>query len=226
MSLVDGLITGLNAIQPGLGLDQRSALEHDARELLEDNHALLSLQQGELVEDFALPNPLGETIRLSELLRRGPVVLTFYRGSWCNYCSRYLSDLESFLPHIRAAGAELVAISPQTIVSSAQTVDALALSYPVLSDFNHAVARRFGLVFTLPEAFRKAYQDLGIDLPRFNGTSTFELPIPATYVIDVDARIAYASVDPDYTRRPDPQTLLVHVEALRLPIEARPVVDG
>ena len=83
-----------------------------------------------------------------------------------------------------------------------------------MSDADNHVARRFGLVFRLPEAFRRAYEVLGIDLPRYNGTHSFELPIPATYVIDRHNRIVYASVDPNYTKRPDPAAVLAKLDAL------------
>ena len=114
MRMVDGLVEALDRLQPGLGGRRRGALEREARELLADNRALLSLQEGELVEDFELPNGSAEPIRLSSLLARGPVVLTFYRGGWCGYCSKYLRDLEQSLERFRKAGAELVAVSPQT----------------------------------------------------------------------------------------------------------------
>ena len=212
--MVDGLVEALDRLQLGLGGRRRGALEREARELLADNRASLSLQEGELVDDFELPNGSGEPIRLSSLLARGPVVLTFYRGGWCGYCSKYLRDLEQSLERFRKAGAELVAVSPQTPEHSVATVDKLDLSYHVLSDIDNVLARRFGLVYRLPEAFRHTYEALNIDLPSYNGTHSFELPIPATYVITRDNRIVYASVDADYTKRPDPAAILAKLDAL------------
>jgi peroxiredoxin len=214
MRMVDGLVQSLERLQPGLGSGRRGALEQAARDLLKDNQALLSLQEGERVDDFELPDASGRPVRLSSLSARGPVVLTFYRGGWCGYCSNYLHTLGQALDRFRQAGAELVAISPQTPEYSASTADKLDLDYPVLSDADNHVARRFGLVFRLPEAFRRTYEVLGIDLPRYNGTRSFELPIPATYVIDQDNRIVYASADPDYTKRPDPAAVLAKLDAL------------
>jgi peroxiredoxin len=214
MGMVDGLVQSLDRLQPGLGGSRRAALEQAARDLLEDNQALLSLQEGEHVEDFELPDASGRPVGLSSLSARGPVVLTFYRGGWCDYCGNYLRTLDQALDKFREAGAELVAISPQTPEYSASTADKLDLGYPVLSDADNHVARRFGLVFRLPEAFRRAYEVLGIDLPRYNGTHSFELPIPATYVIDGHNRIVYASVDPNYTKRPDPAAVLAKLDAL------------
>jgi peroxiredoxin len=214
MGMVDRLIESLDRLQPGLGARRRGALEEAARELMDDNRALLSLQEGERVDDFELPDTSGRLVRLSTLSARGPVVLTFYRGSWCDYCQKYLRTLDQALDQLREAGAELIAISPQTPEHSATTADRLDLGYPMLSDADNHVARRFGLVFRLPEAFRNAYDVLGIDLPRYNGTHSFELPIPATYVIARDNRIVYASADPDYTKRPDPAAVLAKLGAL------------
>jgi peroxiredoxin len=146
------------------------------------------------------------------LLRSGPVVLTFYRGGWCGYCSAYLADLQDALPAFRVAGAELVAISPQTSAFTACTAEKLGIDYPVLSDRDNTIARRFGLVYRLPEAFREVYEAVGVDLPEINGAASFELPVPATYIIRPDLTIAYASVDADYTRRPDPDEILSHLQ--------------
>jgi peroxiredoxin len=214
MNMVNGLVSALDRLRAGLGNEQRAALEADAVELLEDNRALHSLQEGEWVEDFELPDATGRTVRLSDLLAAGPVVLTFYRGGWCTYCSTYLRALQAALPAFRAAGAQLLAISPQTPDASARTAARLEIGFHVLSDHDNRVARRFGLVFQLPEAFRRAYAALDIDLPATNGSTSFELPVPATYVIDRDRRIAYASVDADYTRRPHPGEILDRLQAL------------
>ena len=212
MKMISGLVDALERVRSGLGVESRPALESAARELLAENRAMMSLQQGETVEDFQLPDSGGKPVRLSRLLPSGPVVLTFYRGGWCTYCSAYLADLQQALSAFRAAGAELVAISPQTPAFSACTAEKLDIDYPVLSDRDNTIARRFGLVYRLPEAFREAYDALGVHLPETNGTASFELPVPATYIVRPDLTIAYASVDADYTRRPDPDEILSHLQ--------------
>jgi len=218
MSMVSGLINALDNVRSGLGATATEPLTQAARELLADNKAMLSRQEGEFVEDFALPNAFGRTVTLSNQLLNGPVVLTFYRGGWCGFCSAYLRALDTAAPAFREAGAEVLAISPQTLASSAATVEKLAVGFPVLSDYDNVVARAFGLVYVLPEAFRDAYNTLGIDLPATNGTETFELPVPATFVIAGNRRIAYADVNADYTYRPDPDDLLERVRALQKPV--------
>lgn len=212
--MIDGLLEALNRCQPGLGQTCMEGLTVAARELLDDNQALLTLQPGEPVEDFVLPNSDGHRINLADLRAKGPVVLTFYRGGWCAHCSAYLAVLQRVLGDIAEAGASIIAVSPQTVAWSRDTAEHLRLDYDLLSDEDNRVARSFGLVYRLPEAFRYAYEKLGIDLPDRNGTTSFELPIPATFIIANDGLIAFAAADADYTKRPDPVALLGEVRRL------------
>jgi peroxiredoxin len=167
-----------------------------------------SLQVGEAAPDFELPNRAGRPVRLSDLLREGPIVLTFYRGRWCRWCRSLFAALEGAAAEVRALGAQLVALSPQTPSWSRATAQVCSLSYPVLRDVESRVARRFGLSCTLPAAFRWAYAHLGIDVPAQNDSRSFELPAFATYVIAPNHTIAYAFVSRDYTRRPNPSEIL------------------
>ena len=174
--------------------------------------AASALRVGDRAPDFALPDAAGRTVRLSERLAEGPVVLTFYRGAWCPYCNTSLRQLQEALPEIEAAGASLVAVSPQTPEGSAEMEQAQGLTFPVLSDAGNRVSRDYGLVFRVPEEVRERYQASGIDLARVNGTDAWELPVPATYVIGPDGTVRYAFVEADYTRRAAPRDLL---DALR-----------
>ncbi len=163
---------------------------------------------GDRAPGFELPDASGATVSLSSLLERGPVVLAFYRGGWCPYCSLELRALQARLPEIAAAGATLVAVSPQTPDNSLSTAERLELEFPVLSDVGNVVARSFGLVFTLPEDLREVYTGFGLDLPAANGDDSFELPIPATYVIAASGEVAWRFADPDYTRRGEPDDVI------------------
>lgn len=167
-----------------------------------------SLRTGDRVPDFALPNHLGETRRLGALLDESVVVLSFYRGGWCPYCNLELAALQRALPEIRAAGAALVAVSPETPDHATDTQTRHALDFEVLSDVGGAVCEAFGLRFELPERLRPIYARIGIDVPAYNGDTTFTLPIPATYVIDRDGVIRFDFVDIDYRRRLEPDELL------------------
>ncbi|PZD74312.1 Putative peroxiredoxin bcp [Acaryochloris thomasi RCC1774] len=173
-----------------------------------------SLKAGQQAPPVQLPNATGNTIDLQELLKSGPVVLSFYRGQWCPYCNLELRALQQILPEIQTLGASLVAVSPQTPDSSLSTVEKNELTYEVLSDVGNQVARAYGLVFKLPEHLRPIYNSFGIDVPAHNGDSSFELPIAATYVIATDGTIAHAFIDADYTQRLDPEAILTALKTL------------
>ncbi len=173
-----------------------------------------SLAVGADAPDFSLPDALGSKVTLSELLAEGPVVLSFYRGGWCPYCSIQLRTLQARLTDLAAAGGRLVAVSPQTPDSSLSTAEKLELAFPVLSDAGNAVARRYGLVFTLADELRPVYAGWGLDLPAANGDETFELPLPATFVIGADGKVAWRFADADYTKRAEPDDVIAALRAL------------
>lgn len=163
-----------------------------------------SLKPGYRAPAFALPNARGETVASADQLKNGPLVVSFYRGGWCPYCNAELRALQDKLPEITNLGASLIAVSPETPDKSLSTAEKNELSFEVLSDKGNQVARAFGLEFALPEALRPVYEKLGIDLNAANGDDTFELPVPATFVIDSDGVVRHAFVDADYTQRLDP----------------------
>jgi peroxiredoxin len=157
---------------------------------------------------FELPNHKGTTVSLTGLLETGPVVVVFYRGVWCPYCNLTLRAYQQHVPEITQLGATVVAVSPQAPDDSLTVAERNDLTYEVLSDVRAAAARAYGLVFRLPRYLQEAYQEMGHPLPAFNGTDDWELPIPATFVIDRDGTIRFADADPDYTRRANPAVVL------------------
>ncbi|OZC04371.1 peroxiredoxin-like family protein [Rubricoccus marinus] len=173
-----------------------------------------ALTVGDSAPTFSLPNASGETVALSDVLASGPVILTFYRGGWCPYCNLELRAYQALLPEIEAAGATLVAVSPQTPDASLTTQEKKDLTFTVLSDEGNAVARQFGLVHTLPADLVAAYDQFGLDVAGSNGDASGDLPLPATYVIDPDGTIRYAFVDADYTKRAEPSEVLASLQAV------------
>lgn len=174
------------------------------------------LAVGATAPDFELPNATGQVVRLSELLNQGPVVLNFYRGEWCPYCNLELRAFQLMQSEFEAAGAQLVAISPELPDHSLSVTEKHELAYPVLSDVGNTVAKAFGLVFVLAEALRPIYLNFGLDIPANNGDNSYELPFPATFVIDRDRTIRYSFADADYTKRAEPSEVLSAVQALRI----------
>ncbi|MEK6197042.1 MAG: AhpC/TSA family protein [Desulfobacterales bacterium] len=126
-----------------------------------------------------------------------------------------MRSLQRSLPEIKSLGAELVTISPQLPDNSLSTAEKLALNFEVLSDVGNKVARDFGLVFKLTEKMQEIYKNFGIDLVLANGDQSYELPIPATYVIAQDSIIQLASADADYTNRLDPEIIIAELHKLK-----------
>lgn len=190
----------------------RQTMQDAMAELLRSGIAEKALKAGDTVPDFELPNHRGGTVRLSDLLASGPLVISFYRGGWCPYCNFELRALQEKLPDIVDLGARLVAVSPELPDQALTTAEKNAIRFDVLSDVGNRVAAAFGLVFTLPASLQPLYKNFGIDLVATNGDDTMTLPIPATYVVDRDRRIVHAYVDMDYTNRLEPAAV---VDALK-----------
>lgn len=150
-----------------------------------------------------------------ELLAKGPLVVSFYRGVWCPYCNFELQALQASLAVITARSASLVAISPQTGANSRKSQRDNKLEFPILSDVRSEVANAFGVRFALPDYLTEVYKSFGNDLAVINDDPAWVLPMPARYVIGSDGVIAYAEVNPDYTRRSDPSELLPVLDRLR-----------
>ena len=185
-----------------------ATFDREIEALVRSGIAASGLRAGVLAPDFTLPNVDGRPVTLYALLAQGPVVLTFYRGEWCPYCNLQLRAYQAGLPQIRELGARLVAVSPQTPDNSLTTAEKKGLTFPVLSDAGNAVARRYGLVFSLSQTLRA----VSADLPAYNGDDSWELPMPGTFVIAPDGTVQLAFVDVDWTRRLEPAAIL---DALR-----------
>jgi len=173
-----------------------------------------AVKAGDSAPDFDLPELAGGKLSLTGLLAEGPLVINFYRGAWCPYCNLEMQALQAALPDIEAAGGRLIAIAPETAAHAGEIRDKGNLTFPLLQDKDNAVARRYGLVFTLPEALRPIYEAFDIDIADNQGNDAFELPMPATYIIGTDGIIAHAFVDADYTQRMEPADIIKALKSL------------
>lgn len=167
-----------------------------------------ALKVGQTAPDFTLLEARGLEVHLAALLAKGPAVVTFYRGGWCPFCNLQLRAYQSVLPEIHRLGAELVAISPQTPDFALSDADQKGLTFPVLSDPRNTVARAYGLVFTLSDALRRLQEGFGNPLPRFNGDTSWELPLPGTFILDPGGRVRLAHVEVNYMQRLEPGAIL------------------
>lgn len=174
--------------------------------------AAMAVQVGDRAPGFALPDTEGHTVRLEDLLRRGPVVLSFYRGGWCPFCSIEMAHLARAREAIERAGAHIVAISPQTLAASKDSAAKFHPGFPLLADEGGVVADAYGLRYDLDADLVAAYRSFGVDLPAVNGEDRWSLPVPATYVIGTDGIVTAAHVNTDYTTRMEPADIIRALE--------------
>jgi len=167
-----------------------------------------ALKVGDTAPDFELSTPSGKRVRLSDRLRSGPAIISFYRGGWCQYCNLELTALANARSQFEDLGGYMMAISPQRPEQTAKMAEKQGLTYDLLSDPGNTVAHKFGIVFHLHDEMQSIYDEFGLDLPVWNDDDSFDLPVPATYVIDTQSVIRMAFVDPDYTRRLDPTEII------------------
>lgn len=193
----------------------RQVMQRADAELAASGQADRALAAGARAPRFTLPSATGEAVALEQWLGRGPVVLTFYRGSWCPYCNLALRSLQQHHGDITERGAHLVAVSPQVPDESLSLAEKHSLDFTVLSDVGSETAKAYGLAFDLPDDLAAAYDKLGIPLDHVNGGHPRTLPIPATYVIDQNGVIRWAFADTDYTKRAEPADILTALDALR-----------
>lgn len=209
-SKLDAFKAGFEAGKPPYNVPYSviETMHRATAELIASGAAGRALKAGDKAPAFTLNDPDGHPFSSTDLLTKGPLVVSFYRGVWCPYCNMELQALQAALPDFNALGASLVAISPQTAVNSRKSVRQNDLGFPILSDTHNDVADAFGLRFAMPDYLIDLYKGLKNDLPAFNGDPSWTLPMPGRFVIGQDGTILYAEVNPDYTRRPEPQDML------------------
>lgn len=181
-------------------------------ELKQQNTAMKALKTGTQAPSFELKDHNGKLVSSAELLGKGALVVCFFRGRWDPFCVGQLEAMNLVMPEIQKSGVAMVAISPQNLHQSFLMHDQHKLQFPLLSDAGNAVARAFGLVYTVPEYQQTLYKSVFVNLPFANGDDTWTLPIPATYILDHAGTVRYMWADEDYTERPEPTDI---VEKLR-----------
>ncbi len=167
-----------------------------------------ALSVGAQAPAFTLPDHNGKPVASSELLSKGHLVIFFLRGRWCPFCVGQLEAMNLIVPEIQQAGASLIAISPQTIQQSYFMHDQHKPRFPLLCDAGNLVAREFGVAYQVPDYQQALYKRVFVNLPHANGDESWELPIPATFIVDRDGTVLYASANEDYTERPEPAEIV------------------
>lgn len=174
-----------------------------------------ALQVGDTAPDFLLPDEQGRLHSSRQLRAQGPLVVSFYRGGWCPFCSAELLALQAVRTRLDGLGAKIVVVSPDTRDLPRQLKQRLNLDLTMLADVDHGVATAYGILFRVPDATRAHYAGLGHDFAQRHGTTEWMLPIPATYVIDREGVVRAAFVEPDFTIRQEPADILRSVRHLR-----------
>ncbi len=177
--------------------------------------AAKSLRVGARVPEFELCDQDGRRVSSAGLLANGRLVICFIRGRWCPFCVGQMEAMNYIASQISAAGASLAAVSPQTEKQAYFMRDQHKLGFPILVDEHNDVARKFGLVYRVPEEQQRLYRSTFVNLPFANGDDSWELPIPASFIVDRDGTILFTSADEDYTERPEPLEILSVLEGLR-----------
>ena len=175
--------------------------------------AASALGIGAKAPSFELSDHNGKRVSSADRLCEGRLVLSFIRGRWCAFCVGQMEAMNSIAAQIEAAGALLVAISPQTEKQAYFMHDQHKLAFPLLVDAHNEVARQFGLVYRVPEEQQALYRRTFVNLPFVNGDDSWELPVPATYLIGRDGTILFAAVNEDYTERLEPLEILSRLES-------------
>ena len=178
------------------------------QELKRQHLAAHTLPVGAKIPEFQLQDHDGKSVSSSDLLAKGRLVLCFIRGRWCPFCVGQVEAMNLIVPEIQESGAMLVAISPQTVQQSFFMRDQHKLRFSLLSDAGNNVARKFGLAYRVPDEQNAVYERAFVNLPFVNGDESWELPIPATYIIDRDGVVLHASANEDYMERTEPADIL------------------
>jgi len=188
--------------------EQEQAVMKKAAEDLAASLPNPGIQAGEKAPDFTLKNAFGKDVRLYEELKKGPVILVFYRGAWCPFCNMHLHVLQENLDAFKKYGAQLITVTPQTPDKSAEQIKKDGYPFEVLSDLDNSVIKAYKLYFDMPQELLDIYKKHGLDIEAFNGRERTGLPIPGSFVIDQNGLVRAMDAQTDYKIRMEPEQII------------------
>ena len=170
-------------------------------------------QVGEPMPPFLLPDDDGHLVGLDDCLANGPVAIAFHRGHWCPYCHINLRALAHVQARAIKRGGQIVAITPELQHYTRLHKASADAAFPILSDVANGYALSLGLAIWVGDEVKAVMEDFGRDLGAYQGTGSWFLPIPATFVVSQDGIIRARFVDPDYRRRMEIDDLIAAIGA-------------
>jgi peroxiredoxin len=174
------------------------------------------LKVGEAAPNATFTDPAtSKPVEADSLWAKRPVVVVFYRGGWCPYCTKSLEAWQGRMADLKAAGADFVAVAMEKPSFAAETRSKHKLEYTLLTDPTGAACRAYKTLFDLDEKTKAKYEGYGIDLSKHNENGKWQLPVPATYVIDTQGKVRYVQFDPDYTKRASPDAVITAVKSIK-----------
>jgi len=166
------------------------------------------IKLGDTAPNFSLRNAFGSSVSLQDELKKGPVVLVFYRGAWCPFCNLHLHALQKNLPQFKQLGAQLITVTPQTPDKSAEQIKKDGLPFEVLSDLKSQVMKDYQLYIELPDDLLAVYKKHGLDIEAYNGKGRAVIPVPGTFVINQQGIVVAKQAETDYKKRMEPADIL------------------
>ena len=211
--LIDEINKYKEAFKEKVPADVQEIMLNATKQLEEQSISKNALKVGSSAKEFRLPNAVGKEISLFDSLEQNDfIVVNFYRGVWCPYCNFEMKALADITDQLAQLNAKIIAVSPESPDLSLNITQKHDLKFEVLSDYHNKVAKEYGLVFTLAQELQPIYESFGIDVPGSNKEESYELPMPAVYVINKNKEIIFSFIDEDYTKRCEPQAILDVIE--------------
>ncbi|KIJ44493.1 hypothetical protein M422DRAFT_30355 [Sphaerobolus stellatus SS14] len=174
-----------------------------------------AVKAGDKLPDFKLRDTFGKNVTRDELLAKGNIILSFYRGEWCPYCNLELCALEKLLPEFAAKGTTLVAVSPELHDQAIVTSQKNEVTFPILSGVGNGLARQLNIVFKQPERIKDVWALRGgVDWQVRYGDESLEVPVTGTLLVDKTGTIRNVHLDPNWTKRLEPTTVLTWIDGL------------
>jgi peroxiredoxin len=163
--------------------------------------------------DFKAKDQSGIEINMKDLRKKGQVVVVFYRGNWCPYCSKALTGLQDSLQYITEKGAQLVAITPEAGEGINKTIEKTKAVFPIIYDEEMKIAKAYRVAYEVDERTLNRYKSFGTDLLAINGQKQKAyLPVPAVYIVNKEGSVIYRYFNEDYKKHPSVKEILSELQ--------------